>query len=285
MKIVGPRIAALGSFVSVAAMAANPVQAQDPGNTAAGGELEEVVVTGSLIQRPNNTAVSPITSVSQQAIQESGQANLEDSLNQMPAFTVGGNASTGGQGSGARATINMHGLGTNRNLVLLDGKRLPISSRSGDVDVNILPEAIIGGVDAITGGASAVYGSDAISGVVNFKTVRNLEGAVVDVFDSRSSRGDTNKLNASLTFGSKFGDGRGHVISAFSYTKQDPLNGSQRAFFFDKVPSGFLGTGTFVPSATNAPTLAAVQGLFSGYGTALPASALGQFGFNNDGSL
>jgi iron complex outermembrane recepter protein len=259
--------------------------ANSPAEAAAGDELAEVVVTGSLIQRPNNTAVSPITTISQEAIKESGTANLEDALNQMPGFTVGGNASTGGQGTGARATINLHGLGTNRNLVLLDGKRLPVSSRSGDVDVNILPEAIIGGVDAITGGASAVYGSDAISGVVNFKTVRSLEGAVVDLYDSRSSQGDTNKFNASLSFGSQFGSGNGHVVTAFAYTKQDPLNGSQRPFFFDKVPSGFLGTGTFVPSATNAPTLAAVQGLFGGYGSALPTSALGQFGFNNDGTL
>jgi iron complex outermembrane receptor protein len=90
----------------------------------------------------------------------------------VPSFTTSGNAATGGQGTGGRATISLHGLGPNRNLVLLDGKRLPISDVNGNVDTNIIPESIIGGIDVITGGASAVYGSDAMSGVVNFKTVR-----------------------------------------------------------------------------------------------------------------
>jgi outer membrane receptor protein involved in Fe transport len=249
-------------------------------------DLQEVVVTGSLIQRPNNTAVSPITSVSEEAIRESGTANLEDALNQMPAFTVGGNAATGGQGTGGRATINLHGLGTNRNLVLLDGKRLPASDINGNVDINILPDVLISGVDAITGGASAVYGSDAMSGVVNFKTLRNFDGVKVDLMDSQSSRSDARKLNGSLAFGTQFAEGRGHMVTAFSYTKQDPLLGSARSFFLDKVPSSFIGTGTFVPSASNAPSGAVLTSLFNSYGVAGTINPLGSnLGFNNDGTL
>ncbi len=191
-------------------------------------ELIEVVVTGSLIQRPNNTAVSPIVSISDSAIRESGVANVVDALNQFPSFTVGGNSATGGQGTGGRATINLHGLGTNRNLVLLDGRRLPVSDISGNVDINIIPESIIGGVDAITGGASAVYGSDAMSGVVNFRTVRALDGvrADVHVLDERAGRCPQAQCLAGASAPAS-PRSRGNLIAAFSYTDQDPLNGSQ----------------------------------------------------------
>ena len=239
----GSRLAISASLLTRAAACAPAVAQQ----AAATDELAEVVVTGSLIQRPNNTAVSPIVSVSESAIKESGVANVVEALNQLPGFTVGGNASTGGQGTGGRATINLHGLGTNRNLVLLDGRRLPVSDISGNVDVNILPDAIIGGIDAITGGASAVYGSDAMSGVVNFRTVRSLEGVKADVLYSMSEQGDAKRLNTSLAMGTRFAENRGYLIASLSYSKQDPLNGSQRDFFHDKTPSSFIGTGTFVP--------------------------------------
>jgi len=246
----------------------------------------EIVVTGSLIQRPNNTAVSPIVTLGTETIKQSGQTNVVDALNQMPGFTVGGNAATGGQGQGGRASINLHGLGTNRNLVLLDGRRLPVSDIRGNVDINILPDAILGGVDAITGGASAIYGSDAMSGVVNFKTLRAMDGVTADVMQSISEKGDAKKFAASVTLGTRFADDRGHVLAAFSYTKQDPLNGSQRSFFADKVPSSFIGTGTFVPSASNAPDGAVLTTLFNSYGVAGTRNPLGSnLGFNNDGTL
>jgi iron complex outermembrane recepter protein len=246
---------------------------------------EEIVVTGSLIRRPNNTAVSPIVTVGADSIKEAGTVNLNDALNQVPSFTTSGNAATGGQGTGGRATINLHGLGTNRNLVLLDGKRLPVSDISASVDTNIIPESIIGGIDVITGGASAVYGSDAMSGVVNFKTVRNFEGIKLDAQYNISERGDAGKFNTSLAFGSKFAEDRGHVLAAFSYTTQNPVAGSSRDFFYNKIPSSFIGTGTFVPSATNAPTAAAEQALFATYGITTPRNPLLNLGFNNDGSL
>ena len=281
-------VIALSLGFSAAALAqdkpASPSAADAPAEPAA---EQQIVVTGSLIQRPNNTAVSPITTLSDAAIKESGTANLEDALNQYPSFTTAGNASTGGQGTGGRASINLHGLGSNRNLVLLDGKRLPLSDINGNVDPNILPEAIIGGIDVITGGAGAVYGSDAISGVVNFKTVHSFEGVKIDAMNSISEKGDAYKFNGSLAFGANFAGNKGHVIAAFSYAKQNPVNGLSRAFFYDKTPSSFLGTSTFVPSATNQPNLAAVTALYAKYGvTTLPANAqLANEGFNNNGTL
>src|SRR5690349_17513185 len=279
----GSRLAVSATVITTA-VAFGPAVAQDAGRT--DDQLQEVVVTGSLIQRGgNNTAVSPIVTVSEDAIKESGVGTVVDALNQLPGFTVGGNAGTGGQGTGGRATINLHGLGTNRNLVLLDGKRLPISDISGNVDVNILPDAIIEGVDAITGGASAVYGSDAMSGVVNFRTVRALKGVRADTMYSLSEQGDAKRMNASLSFGTEYADTRGNLIVAFSYAKQDPLNGSTREFFHDKTPSSFIGTGTFVPSATNAPNAAVLQTIFTGYGIAGARNPLLNLGFNDDGTL
>ncbi|MDE2436057.1 MAG: TonB-dependent receptor [Sphingomonadales bacterium] len=290
MRKIGSRNAISVSFLAVATALAAPAMAQDApasaANSADSNDANQIVVTGSLIQRPNNTAVSPIVSVSDAAIKESGKAELVDALNQLPGFTVGGNEATGGQGTGGRATINLHGLGTNRNLVLLDGRRLPASDIRGNVDINILPDAIIGGVDAITGGASAVYGSDAMSGVVNFKTVRSLQGIVADAQSAISARGDAFKFKGSVAFGSSFAQDRGHVIAAFSYTKQDPLNGNQRPFFFSRTPSGFIGTGTYVPSASNAPSGAVLTALFNSYGVAGARNPLASnLGFNNDGTL
>lgn len=283
---LGASLAAL-SFIA----ASGPALAQEGDEPArAGGSAAEfdtgvIVVTGSLIQRPNNTSVSPITTLGDEAIRESGTASLQDALNQIPSFTVGGSAATGGQGTGGRASINLHGLGTNRNLVLLDGRRLPVSDIAGNVDINILPEAIIGGVDVITGGASAIYGSDAMSGVVNFRTVRRLEGIHVDLMNSISDRGDAHRLNGSLAFGTNFAEDRGNVIAAFTYAKQDPLDGSSREFFHDKIPSSFIGYGTFVPSAANAPNAAVIQTVFTQYGITGTRNPLLNLGFNDDQTL
>lgn len=245
----------------------------------------DIVVTGSLIQRPNNSSASPIVTVSDQAIKETGAVNVVDALNQVPSFTTSGNGSTGGQGTGGRSTVNLHGLGSNRNLVLLDGRRLPISDINGNVDINILPDAILGGLDVITGGASAVYGSDAISGVVNFRTVRSLDGVRIDLQNGISERGDSYRFNGSLAFGTNFADDKGHVVAAFSFAKSDPVNGNTRDFFRDKTPSSFIGSGTFVPSATNAPNAAVVQGVFARYGVTSTINPLLNLGFNNDQTL
>lgn len=265
-----------------AATALAPPAADAPAEEA---NTADIVVTGSLIARPNNVAVSPIVTVSDELVQQSGQINFEDSLNQLPGFTPSGNAATGGQGAGGRATLNLRGLGSNRNLVLLDGRRLPLSDISGNVDINILPESIIGSVDVITGGASAIYGSDAMSGVVNFKTDKYFDGVRGDIQNGNSFRGDYGKFNASLALGTKFGGDRGRLMVAFSYAHRDPLSGAKRSFFNDKVPSSFIGTGTFVPDPLNLPTQAALDDVFTQYGVTGPINRTINLGFNNDGTL
>jgi len=291
MGSVGKKFAFSGSAIACAMALCAPALAQEnasentPATAAEPEDDNVIVVTGSLIRRPNNTAVSPIVTLGTDAVDQAGTINLNDALNQLPGFTVGGNAATGGQGTGGRASINLRGLGTNRNLVLLDGRRLPVSDVRGSVDTNIIPESIIGGIDVITGGASAIYGSDAMSGVVNFRTNTTLEGFEVDSQYNISERGDAEKFNASLSFGSRFAEGRGRVLASFSYTTQDPLQGSEREFFFDKVPSSFIGTGTFIPSATNAPDGAVVSALFNANGVPGTINPLDRLGFNDNGSL
>ncbi|MDB5689829.1 MAG: TonB-dependent receptor [Sphingomonas bacterium] len=302
MRHARARLALSVSLAVIAALGAAPALAQDQGaaeppasdvpavdptarDDMTAGQIDEIVVTGSLIQRPNNSSASPIVTFSDQAIKETGAVNVVDALNQIPSFTTAGNGNTGGAGGGGRSTVSLHGLGSNRNLVLLDGRRLPVSDINGNVDINILPDAILGGVDVITGGASAVYGSDAISGVVNFKTVRRLDGVRVDIQNGISERGDAYKLNGSLSFGTTFAEDRGHVVAAFSYAEQNPVNGSTRPFFYDKTPSSFVGTGTFVPSATNAPTAAAVRSVFARYGVTSAINPLLNLGFNDDRTL
>lgn len=286
MKKNGARLAFSASILAFSAVLAAPALAQDAAaEDGESADAADIVVTGSLIRRPNNTSASPITTVSNESVKEAGTPNLNDALNQFPSFTTSGNAATGGQGTGGRATINLHGLGSNRNLVLLDGKRLPVSDVSGNVDINIIPESIIGGIDVITGGASAIYGSDAMSGVVNFKTLNNFSGIRLDGQYNISERGDAAKFNTSLALGTKFDGGRGSLLAAVSYTTQDPVQGSARSFFNDKVPSSFIGTGTFVPSATNAPNAAVVTAVFNSYGIAGARNPLLNLGFNNDGTL
>jgi iron complex outermembrane recepter protein len=251
----------------------------------AGNQLQEVVVTGSLIRQPNEVASSPIVVTTAAAIRQSGQVDIESALNQLPEFTPAGTSSTGGQGTGGHATVNLHGLGSNRNLVLLDGRRLPLADISGDVDINMLPTAIISSVETITGGASAVYGSDAMSGVVNFKTIQNLQGVKIDAQYGNSFLEDYRTADSSVAFGSQFGDGKGHVLVALGYTYNQGLSGARRSFFEYQTPSSYIGQDTFVPSANNLPNKAVLSGLFAGYGITKPVSNTANLGFNDDGTL
>jgi len=284
------RLAIAGLLTSAAMTVPAPLLAQDAPAGQAPAEADEgagqdIIVTGSLIVRPNNVSVSPIVSVSSEAIKQTGAINIENALNQLPGFTPAGSAGTGGQGSGGRATLNLHGLGSNRNLVLLDGKRLPLSDINGNVDINIIPESIIGDIDVITGGASAVYGSDAMSGVVNFKTIRAFDGIKADVQIGNSFRGDLRRFNGSLAFGSSFAEDRGHVMVAISYADRQGLQGSSRSFFNMATPSSFIGQDTYVPSATNLPSQAVLDGIFQGYGVTTPINPTLNLGFNDDGTL
>jgi len=248
--------------------------------------LEEVIVTGSLITDPNRESPSPILISTIDSLQQSGTATIEAALNQLPMFAPAGAAGNGGQGTGGHATVNLHALGANRNLVLLDGRRLPLADIFGTVDINLVPDSILSSVQTITGGASAVYGSDAMSGVVNFISLDHFEGATFDAQYGNTERGDLAQTKASLALGSTFAEGGGHVLLSAGYTDRGNLLGKDRMPFFDLLtPSSFIGQGTFVPAATNLPNQTVVNDLFASYGAATPVANSLNLGFNDDGTL
>jgi outer membrane receptor protein involved in Fe transport len=273
--------------VAVGAALALPVQQVLGADTEAPADdkLQEVVVTGSLISDPNRVSPSPIVITTMEDLKQSGTVTLEASLNQMPQFAPAGGAGNGGQGTGGHATVNLHALGSNRNLVLLDGRRLPLADIFGNVDINLVPESILSSVQTITGGASAVYGSDAMSGVVNFISLRQFQGVTFDAQYGNTEHGDMAQSKASMAFGTSFGEDRGHALLSLGYTHRQGLTGNKRPFFALVTPSSFIGQGTFVPSATNLPNAATVNSLFTGYGATTPVSNTLNLGFNDDGSL
>lgn len=285
-RAVGGHRSALGFWCQLAAgMSATMASTAHAQDEQAAGGLEEIVVTGSLISDPNHVAPSPIVITTAEDLQQTGAVTLEAALNQLPQFSPAGTAGNGGQGTGGHATVNLRGLGSNRNLVLLDGRRLPLADISGNVDINLIPDSILASVQTITGGASAVYGSDAMSGVVNFITVGHFEGLRTDLQYGNSERGDYEQITSSAAFGTSFAEDRGHALLSIGYSTREGLSGSKRDFFDLVTPSSFIGQGTFVPSATNLPSQAAVNALFDGYGVAMPVGNTLNLGFNDDGTL
>ncbi|CAN7258999.1 TonB-dependent receptor [Phenylobacterium sp. LjRoot164] len=282
----------VGGVAYGALLAGGVAQAQD-----ATTAVEEVVVTGSRIARPDYVANSPIVSVGQAAIENTGQVTVEKSLSQMPQFTgsfgQGNTGSTSTGLNGGQSYASLRGLGAKRTLILMDGRRLQPSNPDGSVDLNTIPEALIENVEVITGGASTAYGSDATAGVVNFRLKRNFEGITIDSQYGISEHGDGESFKASLTAGRAFDEGRGRAVISVDYTNRDIALQSARDWNVFRLTTPGLSTipqGTVLFGA-NLPTLAAVNGVFVGqYGTAaLPGNAAGkytgQIGFNTDQSI
>jgi len=162
----------------VASFAAMPVYALAA--DAKAGEVEEVVVTGSRIPQPNLITTSPVTQVTAQDITSAGVTRVEDMVNQLPQAFAAQNSNISNGASGT-ATVNLRGLGSVRTLVLIDGRRMPYGSPSETAaDINQIPGGLVDRVEVLTGGASAVYGSDALAGVVNFIMKKDFEDIRVD---------------------------------------------------------------------------------------------------------
>src|ERR687897_1176270 len=272
----------------LALLVSNAVVAQqaEPTSTPS-DEVEEIVVTGSRIARPDYSSTSPIVTFGQEQITQTGTVNIENALNQLPQFVQGQTQSTiGAVALAGRASLNLRGLGETRNLVLLDGRRLPLSNANAVVDVNLIPQFILGGVETITGGASAVYGSDAMSGVVNFKSRDHFEGIQLDVRSGISDQGDAKTADYGITAGFEISEGRGNVLLSAGYTDRDVLWGSDREFFQLGVLSSFIGQGTYIPAPTNLPQQGVVNAVFGNYGVA-PGAMLNSrsVGFNDNGTL
>ncbi|MBW3559723.1 MAG: TonB-dependent receptor [Proteobacteria bacterium] len=184
------------------------------------GEVSEVVVTGSRIRRPGLVSTSPIQSVGEQEIRLQQTPEVEQVLRQLPAIQPADNA-TVNNGTAGAATISLRGLGAQRNLILIDGKRVTPYDVSGIVDTSVIPTALLERVDVITGGASAVYGSDAIAGAINFILKRDFEGVELETNYRVTEEGDGKTLQQAATIGGNFMDGRGNAVVHVNYSKRD----------------------------------------------------------------
>ena len=225
-SVVSAIFASVLCFFSVTVLAQNePANGEDVDE--ASSYVEEVIVTGSRLRRRDFNAPSPITSVDQEQIRNSGQANLEAAMNQMPQITPSINRSTN-NGSNGTAEINLRGLGAGRTLVMLNGRRVAASGIGSAVDINNLPQVLIDRVEIITGGATTVYGSDAVSGVVNFVTRDDFDGFGIDASAYMSERGDSNTYDINLTYGHNFENGRGNLTVFAAYLDREELLADQR---------------------------------------------------------
>jgi iron complex outermembrane receptor protein len=213
-------------------------------------ELQEIVVTGSMIKRVNAETAEAITILKSDSLKELGITTVQDALNQLtanaPAINV---ASSVGSFSGGGTYANLRDLGSSRTLILLDGQRLANNANSGNaVDLSGIPFSAIDSIEVLREGASALYGSDAIAGVINFKTKKNYQGADIQVNLDRPQHngGSSGQAQFSLGHGDLASDGYNVMVTG-SYTKQDEL----RATYRDFSAEGFSPGGGY--TSTNNP--------------------------------
>ncbi len=264
-------LAALGA--ALATVSAPAAMAQDTLTD------DRVVVTGSRIARRDFQANSPIVTVDESTFENRSSFSVEAALNQLPQFSPGQSqnlASGGGspfldasQAPGA-ATLNLRGLGSNRSLVLLNGRRPQPINAFLVVDVNTIPSAAIQNVEVITGGAAAVYGADAIAGVVNFILKDDYEGIEVDGQYGIAEAGDNKTAQFSALIGGNFSSGRGNALLGLQWADRGPVYQRNREFY----TRAWNDPGTSAGSVNNA-----VPGL-----TQYNLLGFLNFGLNSDGS-
>ena len=253
--------------LALASSASNVAYAQEKDKS----ELQEVVVTGSRIVRRDYVSQSPIVTVGSDALEQHSNVGIESTLNQLPQFTTAGNQSTlsaastpfpAATAAPGAATVNLRGLGTNRVLVLVDGRRAQPVNGQLDVDLNTIPASAVQTIEVITGGAAAVYGADAIAGVVNLITRKNFQGADFTAQYGITEQGDGQEIQLSALVGTLFAENRGNVMLGANYVDRQNIFGRDR----DWVRRGWDDPGTtgggigqsniqqYVVSAGNAPT-------------------------------
>ena len=204
-----------------------------------------IIVSGSRIARPDLTSPVPVTVVESDELLNDGALSLGDALNDLPSLRSTFSTSNSQRfiGTTGLSILDLRGLGTTRTLTLVNGRR-HVTSSVGDfrVDVNTIPYELLERVDVVTGGSSAVYGSDAIAGVVNFVLKRDYEGFQVNAQGGISDRGDSGRYTVSAAFGENFADGRGNIALAAEYTKVESVLNSERP----EISGAGIGFTTFV---------------------------------------
>lgn len=238
---------AICSAVFVGAAFAQPAMAQQA-PAAEAADTSEIIVTGSRIARRDLESAAPLAVVTAEEFKLSGAVNVEQVINTLPQVIPGTTSFSNNPGGGV-ATLNLRGLGTNRNLVLVNGRRWMFYDTSQVVDLNTIPQFLVQAMDTVTGGASAVYGSDAIAGVVNFR-LKNVIGIQAGTQMSITERGDGRRFNANIAIGGEFADGRGHITAYADYYDRKQIFQGARSFSNFTAGDGANGLTTSGGSAT-----------------------------------
>ncbi|MBO9574097.1 MAG: TonB-dependent receptor [Sphingobium sp.] len=295
------RTALLVSSVGMVLLS-TPALAQDAAAAAPeateAAEQPAIVITGSRIVRRDYQANSPIQTVGSDLLQNSTTAALETNLNKLPQFssttkvpTAGGDIQPTATNTPGAATISLRGIGANRNLVLVDGRRVTPSNASMAVDINTIPSAAIERVEIISGGASSTYGADAVAGVTNFIMKKNFQGLALDAQLGTTQRGDNTEWTISGLMGTNFDDGRGNISIAFSTNTRKAAYQRDRRWYRDLWANPNIGgTGFFPPlpgvnlGFSNLPSTAVINGIFNQAATPLGNSNYTIYA-NPDGSV
>lgn len=269
--------------------AALPAAAQEKEGGEASSEVGTVVITGSRIRRTDLEAPSPVAVVSQEQLRASGNVTVENTLNELPQISAGMNSQTnanGGPNGSASGVLsaNLRALGATRTLVLVNGRRYISANQDGIVDLASIPDALVDHVEVMTGGASAVYGSDAVAGAVNFILRKDLNGIEASYLRGQTSESDGRTDKVDVAMGTNFADGRGNVVAYGSYTQREAIMFANREFSsvsLNEGPNGLIpgGSGN-VPGtkiALGATQLASINGI------TLPAN--GSSGCTNLGGI
>ena len=298
--ILGLALTGLGSSAGAQTASGTGPNGSPESPTSNSPALAEVVVTGTRIASSGYTSDSPLVTVGAGQIAAVGQTSLDTALAQMPQFTGSqGQTITGDvQGAtgftGGQSYSDLRGLGPQRTLVLVDGQRIVPTNPNGSVDLNQIPMAMLEGVQVITGGASAVYGSDAMAGVVNFQLKQHFSGIQLSYQRGASTHGDGEQTAISVLMGGNFADNRGNAVVDLEYNERALINGWERDLYTHKeggYPSGSAGqvfnAGLF---GGNIP-LSAINAVLAQYPGTKPLVGDGSgnydgwVGFNHDGSI
>ena len=247
------------------------------------GELEEITVTGSRIKKKDFTSNAPVATVGFEQIELTGTVNTESLLNTLPQTVPGLDRTSNNPGNGT-ATVDLRGLGSNRTLVLINGTRVVPTGSNGTVDINSIPNALIQNIEVLTGGASAVYGSDAVAGVVNFILKDDFEGVAVNAGFEQTFEGDAGIYSADITLGANVADGRGNVTLNFAYTDRDDLFQGDRDFANVALFDNGAGDGLEPGGSSGVPGTAIFNAGFGPNGTNFAPNSSGII-FEQDGSI
>lgn len=257
--------------------------------TEAAAPLESVVVTGSRIIRNGYNAPTPLTVVGEDEVKAAAPRDISDYVNQLPSlvgsFTPTNETGTLSAGQGGINALNLRGIGTARTLVLLDGQRSVAASQTNLVDVGAFPQQLIKRVDIVTGGASAAYGSDALSGVVNFILDKEFVGFKAEASGGITTYGDDPDWDANFAYGTAFANGRGHLLLSGEVSKKDGILGDlcneltcppNKRPWLDGLtgvlsnPAYNASTNPYVPQYLVRPNFAAADATYGGIITSGP---------------